>query len=136
MSLDISVVLSAIAPQFDAPFDQNVREIHIDMAKPRTAMQWFGADKYPIAVALRAAHTLVLRQHELSFPGSAGTTQSMHEGDQSIAFGKKSTKYGDDYLKMTKYGEDLISLRDGANTTFGIVNKYNPSSGILNINIY
>lgn len=115
--MDITTILAAIAPQFDA---DPLRNTHIELAKIRTSLTAWSANKYPYAVALRAAHTLTLAKNEAD--GISGEITSKSEGDQSISF---SVGQGNnEYLSQTSYGKDLLSLIHASILPLDLVNRY------------
>lgn len=77
-------------------------------AADQTSACFFGRN-YNRAVALRAAHELVLSNRVL---GEPGTIQSKKEGQLSITFGKTSAVLKDDsYLAQTTFGLQLLNLQ-------------------------
>lgn len=105
-----SVILSAIAPQFDT---DPKRQDHLDLAVLRTSKVCFGVN-YTCAIALRAAHTLTLLQNAQSglTTGSSGSIKSKKEGDLSVTFGGSSDTGVKGALGQTSYGIELQELID------------------------
>lgn len=105
-----SQTLSAIAPQFDT---DPKRQDHLDLASLRTNSRCFG-NKYNLAIALRAAHTLTLLQNAQSglSAGGSGSIKSKKEGDLSVTFGGSSDTGVKGDLGQTSYGVELQSLID------------------------
>ena len=112
-------ILSSIAPQFDA---DPVRSNHIALAILRTSPDAFGVEKNDYAVALRAAHTLTLKELSKNYPGASGAIGDMHEGEQNISFMRGRNE--DEYLSLTNFGRDLLDLIQGSIVPLDLVNRY------------
>lgn len=113
MSLSVSSVLSAVAPQLSS--DAN-RQTYIDMAVARINVSWYGAN-YVTAVAYLAAHiaTLALRMN-----GDAGAIRARREGDLSIDYAPGFSKVIDDY-EQTSYGKHFKTIKKSSNISFGVL---------------
>lgn len=109
-----SEILSAYAPAFDG---DATRDTHLAIAEGCTSSTFFGVNR-PLAVALRAAHSLCLSSGSGAFAGGAsGPITDKSEGDLSVSFAKPTAaKGGDVGLASTPYGVELQSLinRSGA----------------------
>lgn len=111
MALTASQILSAIAPQFDT--NPN-RAVFLEMAAMQTSVSFFGSTKYERAVALRAAHEMMLAATRLL--GETGSISSKSEGQLSVGFsgaGRTAPK-GLESLLQTACGLELIDLIEGA----------------------
>jgi hypothetical protein len=108
----ITTILNAIAPQFSS-VDSGVVNVFINIAKERTSSEIFN-DNYNLAIALRVAHILTLRENATSgHGGSTGSIKSKKEGDQSISFSESGSGVNSD-LESTSYGIQLMGLIDGS----------------------
>ena len=107
-------ILSAYAPAFD---DDATRSTHLAIAEGCTSSTYFGVNR-PVAVALRAAHSLCLSSGSSAFVGGAsGPIASKSEGDLSVSYAQPKGGAGmDSGLDSTPYGRELQSLirRSGA----------------------
>jgi len=108
MSLTIEQTLDSIAPQLAADTE---KANHITFAVQQTNLTKFG-DNYNLAVALRAAHSLTLKDIQNGIgAGTGGKIISKREGDLAVNFA--ATRFvsdGDPYLNQTAYGMQLLSL--------------------------
>lgn len=106
--MTVNEILGAIAP--NAIIDPD-KDIHIQLATQRTNSVCFG-ENYEYAIALRAAHTISLKQRSESVIGdSGGNVSSKKEGKLSLTF--SSSLNGDEDLSQTSYGKQLIGLKKG-----------------------
>ena len=101
MALTVGQAFDAIAPQFKNSADKSV---FFELAALRTS-EWFYGNRYPMAVALRAAHMMELSNRG----GVAGVVSSQREGDLSLTFAAVGNTESD--LSQTSFGTQLISLR-------------------------
>jgi len=108
--LSVLQILSATALQLVSDPELSV---HVQLAAQRTSSTCFG-ENYTLAVALRAAHTLTLKNEAVAGnSGAVGPVTSMKEGDLSISFGGASSISVKGDLGTTKYGIQLQDLIDG-----------------------
>jgi hypothetical protein len=103
MSLTAEQVLDAIAPSFRS---SPSKAVFLEMATLRTSAEFFG-DRYPQAVAYRAAHMLQLSARS---GGASGMVSSHSVGEISESFAPVGTTNDSD-LSQTTYGAMLVSLR-------------------------
>lgn len=106
MSYSAEQILDAIAPQFVSDTD---KDVHLNLAELRTS-DCFGTSIKPLAVALRAAHTLTLSSNANSFGGSSGSITSKREGDLSVSFSNNASVGISGDLGQTSYGVQLENL--------------------------
>ena len=103
-----SEILSAYAPAFDG---DATRDTHLAIAEGCTSSTRFRVNR-PLAVALRAAHTLCLSSGSSAFAGgSSGPITSKSEGDLSVSYAQ--SRGGAGYscgLDATPYGRELQGL--------------------------
>lgn len=109
MALTAEQIFNAIAPQFVS--DPN-KSTHLEIATLRTSQNCFG-DKYNLAIALRAAHTLTLTDTANNLGGSSGGVTSKREGDLALSFGGQSSTGIKGDLGQSTYGVQLQNLIDG-----------------------
>lgn len=102
--MSYSAVFDAIAPQYSA---DSGKATFLSLAVNRTSACIFG-DNYDLAVALRAAHMMVLRDRRSGSPGAAS---SKREGGLGITYSQASK--GDPDLSQTHYGVQLQGLING-----------------------
>ncbi len=120
MAIDTpEAVLDAIAPQFAS--DPQTSDF-IALAELRTSQEKFG-DKYNLAVALRAAHMMTLRDRKT---GEGGSISSKKEGDLGISYATGNGESED--LAQTHYGRQLQRLMKGTITSAGLIGEDNVSS--------
>ena len=101
-----SAVFDTIAPAYaDDPDANNF----IDLATLRTSQSKFG-NKYNLAVALRAAHMITLRDRT---GGDGGTITSKSEGSLSVSYSAPARASGDTDLMLTHFGQQLKGLIRG-----------------------
>ena len=101
MALTAEQALDAVAPQFKNSAD---KAVFLELAALRSS-QWFYGDRYPLAVALRAAHMMELSNRG----GTSGMVASHSEGDLSETYAAVGNTESD--LSQTSFGTQLISLR-------------------------
>ena len=111
MAMTASQIIDLIAPGYASDPD---KASFITLAKMQTSLCFYG-DNYQFAVALRAAHMLVLRDRA---SGDAGPIASKREGDLAVSYGVGSTDGGD--LSLTHYGQQLQGLRKGSGAFIGV----------------
>lgn len=104
-----SQLLDVLASQYAT--DPN-KDIYLEIATSRTSTCAFG-EKYNYAIALRAAHLLMIRDQK----GIAGQTTSRREGDLAETYNNKTNSSD---LENTSYGQELQSLINGNILRFGI----------------
>jgi len=108
--MTIEQILGAIAPQLINDPDKST---HISLAIQRTSENCFGVN-YTLAVALRAAHTLTLKNIASGGGASSvGSVTSKKEGDLNITYGGTSSIKVDGDLGTTQYGIQLDALING-----------------------
>jgi hypothetical protein len=110
-----SSILDIIAPQYK---DDPNKADYIGFARDRTNTCVFGKN-YEMAVALRAAHMMYMR--DLSAAGAGGgELASKREGDLAISFHKSDTNQGDGDLSSSSFGKQLLGLMNGTIPYFGV----------------
>jgi hypothetical protein len=102
--MSASTVLDAIAPQFASDAGKTT---FLSLAAGRTSSCFFGVN-YDLAVALRAAHMMTLRDRRSGSPGAAS---SKREGGLAISYSQ--AQGGDADLGQTHYGRQLEGLING-----------------------
>lgn len=104
-------ILNIIAPQFSSDPD---KATYISWAQDRTSSDFYGT-KYDMAVALRAAHMMTLRDRAGSSGiGGSGQVASKREGDLAVSFHKSGSGVNaDSDLYLTIYGVQLMDLMKG-----------------------
>ena len=115
MSMTPTTILDLIAPQFAADADKTS---FLTLAKIQTSATFYGA-KYNMAVALRAAHMLTLRDRAQSTQGAGGQITSMREGDLAVSYSAASSGGSGD-LSQTSYGMQLQGLKKGGGAFLGV----------------
>ena len=117
--MTVEQILETIAPELTSDTEKNN---HITLARQRTST-CFG-DNYNYAVALRAAHTLTLKNNaQNGLAGSVGGITSKREGDLSIGFGGQSATGIKGDLGTTSYGVQLDELIKGNITGISVVSQ-------------
>jgi hypothetical protein len=110
-----SSILDKIAPQYSSDPD---KAEFIGFARDRTNTCVFG-DNYEMAVALRAAHMMYMR--DLGQAGAGGgELASKREGDLAISFHKSNNNQGDGDLSSSSFGKQLLGLMNGSIPYFGV----------------
>lgn len=118
--MTVEQILETIAPELSTDPEKSN---HITLAKQRTSTTCFGVN-YNYAVALRAAHTLTLKNNANSgLAGSVGGITSKREGDLSIGFGGQSATGIKGDLGTTSYGVQLDELIKGNITGISVVSQ-------------
>lgn len=97
-------ILDVIAPQYKTDPD---KDDFISFARGRVSTCVYKLNT-EMAVALRAAHMMVIRDRGSS--GDGGEIASKREGDLSIAYHKGES---DSDLHLTSFGKQLIGLTKG-----------------------
>ena len=115
MALGASAILDIIAPQYAT--DPN-KSTFISLATGRTSSCFYG-DNYTLAIALRAAHMLAMRDRGESGSGG-GELASKREGDLAVSFHKGTESDGDGDLALTSYGRQLQGLTQGSGAFIGV----------------
>lgn len=122
MSSTPSQILSVIAPQFDA---LPGRDVYLEMAEQRTSKTAFG-EKYAQAVALRAAHDMLLDTTRKL--GETGSISSKSEGQLSVGFA--AVAFGGNGawadLAQTHFGARLRGLIRGSVLPAGVASGLPP----------
>jgi hypothetical protein len=109
--MSASTVFDAIAPQYSA---DSGKATFLSLAVNRTSSCFFG-DNYDLAVALRAAHMMTLRDRRSGSPGAAS---SKREGGLAISYSQ--AQGGDADLGQTHYGRQLEGLMNSQIPGFGL----------------
>jgi hypothetical protein len=109
--MSCSTTFDAIAPQYAS---DSAKETYLSIAEGRTSSCFFG-DNYCLAVALRAAHMMVLRDRRSGSPGAAS---SKREGGLAISYSQ--AQGGDPDLGQTHYGRQLEGLIKGQIPAVGL----------------
>lgn len=104
MAYTAEQLLSALAPNYASDPEKS---LFITVAASRTSSCAFG-DNYNIAVALRAAHLMTMRDRGTN-GGTAGTISSIKEGDISVSYSNKMGDITSD-LEQTSFGQQLLEL--------------------------
>lgn len=116
MAQTASSILDIIAPQYKTDPDKND---FISFARAQTSTCFYSTNT-EMAIALRAAHMLVLRDRAES--GNSGEIASKREGDLAISFHKSSSSSpGGGDLGLTTYGQQLQGLRKGSGAFIGVL---------------
>ena len=99
---------------------------YIELAKTQTGVCFYGS-RYNQAVALRAAHNLVLSD-PVGYAGfMSGGIVSKKQGNIAIQYGRSSGDNNTDQtgLSQTTYGKQLLALMRMSNTTVGAIGTIN-----------
>lgn len=109
--MSVSVILSAIAPQFDT---EPNRAVFITLASQNVNTCLFGV-KADQAIAYLAAHYLTLSTDPSRSGGATGAITSKKEGDLSIGYGAVAAGAGEEALSLTHYGMTFLQLQRSVN---------------------
>lgn len=112
MSATAEQLFDALAPAYSA---DPLKSVYIEIATSRTNACAFGTQAN-LAIALRAAHMLVLSKRST---GEAGQVASKSEGDLSLSYFSAGDPTGDD-LSLTHYGKQLMGLLKGNIPAVGV----------------
>lgn len=104
MAATISQIFDAIAPVYATDADKN---LFIELAESLTSSSCFGT-KYNLAVALRAAHLITVRDRQ----GISGPISNLREGDIQVYYGSILDTWKSN-LHQTSYGIELLGLIKG-----------------------
>lgn len=121
MALTTQQILDAIAPQFVGnPLAAVLVEVADERTAPASASGW-SAQRRNHAVALRAAHLLVMSTDEAFSLGGGGGVSKKREGDLQIDYRVTAAKVYDQFpdLAQTNYGTELIGLIRASHIPFG-----------------
>ena len=116
MALGASAILDIVAPQFAT--DPNKSDF-ITLATGRTNINFYG-DNANLAIALRAAHMMTLRDLGEAGGTGGGELASKREGDLALSFHKGSQSDSDGDLALTSYGRQLQGLTRGSGAFIGV----------------
>lgn len=98
------------------------KDLHIELAKTQTSSCFYGS-RYNQAVALRAAHNLILSKPDEYRDKMSGGIMSKTQRNLSVQYGRSSGDNNEDRsgLSQTTYGQQLLALMRMSNTTMGAV---------------
>lgn len=111
--MSIETVLDAVAPEFAV---DAAKATFISLATVRTSTVSFGdvtGEVYELAVALRAAHMMSLRDKATDTGGNSGKIGSQREGDLAVGFAPVIGVVQSIRLDATSYGMQLVELING-----------------------
>jgi hypothetical protein len=96
--------------------------VYIELAKNQTSSVFYG-DRYNHAVALRAAHDLIMSNPEKYASLMSGGIVSKKQRNLSVEYGRSSGDNNTDKsgLSQTTYGKQLLGLMRMSNTTMGAI---------------
>lgn len=122
MALTAQQILDAIAPQFK---DNVLAPVLLEVADERTApasSYGWSEQRRRHAVALRAAHLLVMSTDEAFSLGGGGGVSKKREGDLQIDYRVTAAKVYDQFpdLAQTNYGTELIGMIRASQIPIGV----------------
>jgi len=96
--------------------------IYIELAKTQTSSCFYGS-RYNQAVALRAAHNLVMSKPDTYRDKMSGGVLSKKQRAIQIQYGRSAGNNDEDLtgLSQTVYGQQLLGLMRMSNTTMGAI---------------
>lgn len=96
--------------------------LFIDLAKTQTGSSFYGS-RYNEAVALRAAHNLVMSKPVEYASSMSGGIAAKRQGGVAVEYNRASGDNNNDPsgLSQTTYGKQLITLMRMSDTTIGVV---------------
>lgn len=102
--------------------DDADKDVYIELAKTQTSSCFYGS-RYNEAVALRAAHNLVLSKPNEYRENMSGGIASLKQRNLHVQYGQtnSNTEADKSGLSQTTYGTQLLSLMRMSNTTMGAV---------------
>jgi hypothetical protein len=106
MASTATQILDVIAPQYKTDQD---KDTFLVLARGQTSTCYYGTNT-ELAVALRAAHMMALRDLGKATGGSGGQLASKREGDLAVAFHKSGDGKGSSDLDQTSFGTQLKGL--------------------------
>lgn len=115
MALGASAILDVVAPQYAT--DPSKSDF-LSLATGRTNTCFYG-DNANLAIALRAAHMMAMRDRGKAGAGG-GELASKREGDLATSFHKSSESDGTGDLGLTSYGRQLQGLTQGSSPFIGV----------------
>lgn len=116
MALSATTIFDAIASDYASDPDKST---FITIATGLTSSTCFG-DNRALAIALRAAHMIVLRDQG-NAGGAAGSVTNRKEGGLAIGYGGAANLKISGDLGQTSYGVQLQGLIDGQITGIDVV---------------
>ena len=102
--------------------DDTDKDLHIELAKTQTSSCFYGS-RYNQAVALRAAHNLILSKPDDYRDKMSGGIMSKKQRNLAIQYGQtnSNTEADKSGLSQTTYGTQLLALMRMSNMTIGAV---------------
>lgn len=102
--------------------DDADKDIYIELAVTQTSSCFYGT-RYNQAVALRAAHNLVLSKPDTYRSSMSGGVTSQKQRNLHLQYGRSAGSNDNDGsgLLQTTYGQQLMSLMRMSNMTIGAI---------------
>lgn len=117
----MGVSIETIFNTYSGVKDDADKDTYIELAKTQTNSCFYGS-RYNEAVALRAAHNLVMSKPDLYREYMSGGITSKKQRSISVQYGESSSGNGDrSGLSQTTYGTQLMGLMRMSNTTIGAI---------------
>jgi hypothetical protein len=115
------VSIEQIVTTYPGIADDPDMDVYIELAKTQTGAAFYG-DRYSEAVALRAAHNLVMSKPLDYASFMSGGIASKRQGGITVDYNRSASESVDKSgLSQTTFGKQLIALMRMSNTTMGVV---------------